>query len=626
MITLNDISNAKVVLYPHRPMAHDKTKQTDPATRAYSQATPQDPNELDTVRVVGRTTIETHTVDDLLLGRSNIGSFYDDTRLEASEGLTNIDVSEQVSVLTVTKLLTPPYENVNISLTITPQDLHLLTVGKANNAATVNSRSVLGSVKHLRNLCTGAWLAINTTDDSNKNMAFFGKVTSINVNSMMTASGVPVYSVSLTAMSFYYPLMTNEIKQTLSRDESIQGLDESAFFRSADYNYGLLRQLIADFSLSEDVPVANLLYNIIKTLTTYRLPNIAPAVNVLGDVITILDGSASDMQRVGLYGSDANVIKGKILASYQGSNTNNITHDNFLRQMFQPLPEIMELYATCVPYEDGMLVADKDFSKATGVVPVIVYRYRPVDPLVPPSAEGIANLLKKRKGGGAVVVNNKTKSEEFFGDFDIFNVNAIHLIDSNLVTAFEYTADDSGHVNYVFCEQAFSNGQAQNYNFARNHVRPSLDKTDINRHGLRSFSTSVPFLARGDKEDMKRRNLAAAEAIAERLFHTIGMGHQFLNGSITLAGVVDYIPVGTWFTVSNLITDESDDVEFRGYITGVTVVQAGDVVTRATTTITFTRGHYGVHAPLFDYEYTLKPEVDLNFNYQKILDGNRRLS
>jgi hypothetical protein len=625
MITLNDMSDAKVVLYPHRPMAHNKTKQTDPATTAYSQETPKDPNELDTIRVTGRRAAETRTVGDLLSGESNISSLYDDTRLEESEGLTNIDVSEQVSTLTVNKLLTPPYENVTISLTITPQDLHLLTVGKANNSAKVN-RSILGSIKHLRNLCTGAWLVINTTDDSNKNMAFFGKVTNINVNSMMTASGVPIYSVSLTAMSFYYPLLTNEIKQTLSRDESIQALDESAFFRSADYNYGLLKQLLDDFSLRKDVPVANLLYNIIKTLTTYRLPNIAPAVNVLGDVITVLDGSASDMQRVGLYGSDADVIKGKILASYQGSNTNNVTHDNFLRQMFQPLPEMMELYATCVPYEDGMLVADADFSKATGVVPVIVYRYRPVDPRVPPSAEGIAALLKARKGGGAVVVNNKTKSEEFFGDFEMFNLNATYFIDSERVTAFEYSADDSGHINYVFCEQAFSNGQAQNYNFARNHVRPSLDKLDINRHGLRSFSTSVPFLARGDKEDMKQRNLAAAEAIAERLFHTIGMGHQFLNGSITIAGAIDYVPVGTWFTVSDLITDASDDVEFRGYIVGVTVVQTGDMVSRATTTITFTRGHYGVHAPLFDYEYTLKPEVDLNFNYQEILDGNRRLS
>ena len=576
--------------------------------------------------------------------------------LEGSEGFAPMELTDLISVINVSKMLEPPYESLSLTLTVNPVELHRLTAGTANYSAISGSDSN-SDVRFIRNLCTGSWVVLSQKtkglaedERSFNNMAFLGKITNVNVTMMVGESGLPIYTVSMSAMSFYQPLFTNEIKQTLSRDKSISDITSSAIFKSVDFSYGFLKAILNDFSLKPDVPVADLLAQVCDALMDYRVP-IKSGLR-LKDIVQVVNGSKEDMAKLRLGGSDADVIYGKLLASNQGYAANNMTHDSVIRQMFQPLPTMIELIATCLPYHESMQLSAKaaDTLKTLGVVPVIIYRYRPVYPLAPPTSKGLetlhANMSRANRSFG------ETRSEAFFGDMPTINLETdmlaqlsatnqrttalgaeavnrynwntpIRLVAKEQVSGFQYTSDDGRHINYVFCEQAFSNGQAQNYNFARNHVRPVLNKRDINRSGLRSLSVHTPFLARGtDKEEMRKRNLAAAEAIAERLFHTIGMGHQFVSGTMTIIGIPDHIPVGTWMVVPDML----DGVTFCAYVVGVNTVMVGDNVREVNTTITFERGHYGIHAPLFDDEELMRPEVSINDNLLKSIDGDRRLT
>lgn len=576
--------------------------------------------------------------------------------LMGSEGFAPMVLTDLLTVINVSKMIEPPYESLSLTLTLNPAELHRLTTGVANYSS-VSGTDSRSDTRFIRNLCTGAWVVLSQktkglTEDERtfNNMAFLGKITNVNISMMVDENGLPIYTVGMTAMSFYQPLFTNEIKQTLSRDESISDITSSAIFKSVDFSYGFLKALINDFSLKPDIPVAELLAQVCDALMDYRVP-LKSGIR-LKDIVQVVNGSKEDMNNLRLAGSDADVIFGKLLTSYQGSAVNNMTHDNVVRQMFQPLSSIIEIIATCVPYHASMQLSAKaaETLKELGVVPVIIFRYKPVYPLAPPTSKGLetlhANMSRAKRSFG------ETRSESFFGDMPTINLETdmlaqlsatnqrttalgaeavnrynwntpIRLVAKEQISGFQYVADDSQHINYVFCENAFSNGQAQNYNFARNHVRPVLNKRDINRSGLRSLSVQTPFLARGtDKEEMRKRNLAAAEAIAERLFHTIGMGHQFVAGTMSIIGIPDHIPVGTWVVVPDML----DGANFCAYVTGVNTVMVGDNVREVNTTITFERGHYGIHAPLFDDEELMRPEVSINDNFLKSIDGDRRLT
>jgi hypothetical protein len=575
--------------------------------------------------------------------------------LEGNEGFAPMVLTDAITVISVSKMLEPPYESLSLTLTLNPTELHRLTAGVANYAS-ISASDGKSDTRFIRNLCTGAWVTLSQKtkglvegEHSFPNMAFLGKITNVNISMMMDEDGLPIYTINMTALSFYQPLFTNEIKQTLSRDKSISDITPSAVFKSADFSYGFLKALLNDFSLKPDIPVADLLAQVCDALMEYQVP--LKSGLRLKDIIQVVNGSAEDMNKLHLAGSDADVILGKLLTSYQGYAANNMTHDSVIRQMFQPLPTMMELIATCVPYNNNMTLTANaaEVLKELGVVPVIIYRYRPAYPLAPPTSKGLetlhANMSRNKK------LFRETRSESFFGDMPTINLETdlafptnakdtvtvsgaearnqyhwdkpIRLVAKEQISGFQYAADDGQHINYVFCENAFSNGQAQNFNYARNHVRPVLNKRDINRSGLRPLSVHAPFLARGtDEAEMRKRNLAAAEATAERLFHTIGMGHQFVSGTITIIGSLDYMPVGTWMVVPDML----DGANFCAYVIGVNTVMVGDNVREVNTTITFDRGHYGVQAPLFDAEELIRPEVDINLNLLKTLNGDRRLS
>lgn len=604
------------------------------------------------------TTTNKYNPRDLLetINYDEVNTLADD--LEGSEGFAPMVLTDALTVISVSKMIEPPYESLSLTLTLNPAELHRLTAGVANYSS-ISKTDSTSDTRFIRNLCTGAWVVLSqktkglkADESSFPNMAFLGKVASVNVAMMMNEDGLPIYTVSMAAMSFYQPLFTNEIKQTLSRDKSISDITSSAIFKAADFSYGFLKALINDFSFKIDAPAADLLGQVCDALMDYRVP-IKEGLR-LKDIVQVVNGSAEDMNKLRLAGSDADVILGKILNSYQGSATNNMTHDNVIRQMFQPLAPIMEIIATCVPYNDKMTLSAPaaETLKELGVVPVIIYRYKPVYPLAPPTAKGLQTLYDNisRKGAG-LGVDGTTRSEAFFGAMPTISLETdllfntlkpkqkitaaiaeamnytrydlpIRLVAKEQVSSFDYISDDSQHINYVFCEGAYTDGQAQNFNFARNHVRPVLNKRDINRSGLRSLSVQTPFVARGtDEEEMRKRNLAAAEAIAERLFHTVGMGHQFVSGTLTVIGSLDYIPVGTWMVVHDML----DGANFCAYVIGVNTVMVGDNVRDVNTTITFVRGHYGIHAPLFDAEL-IRPEVDINHNLLKGLNGDRRLT
>jgi hypothetical protein len=575
----------------------------------------------------------------------------DAENLNGSEGVAPMELADFITSVSVNSSIAPPYGSLAVNLSLTAKEAHSFLGGVGSHSMDAMRDPSLRTDYDFRNLCSGAWVVLKAdnnrfADFDSKALSFFGKVSSVSVTQMAN-DGVPLFMVALTCTSFFEPLIMNEIKQTLRRDKSIEGIHSSAIFATSDYTAGFLKSLMDDFALKTASQPSLFLKKVINTLVTIDLPasltfdlNRPRTWYTLGDLIQVVDGSTEEMGKYGMRGADVDVIKGKILNSYQGSAVNNMTHASVIEQMFRPMPELMEMFAHMVYLSDEELKTlavkynDKaiiNVYKRIGGIPVIVYRYRPVYPYAPPTAQG--NLIRERAlDSRAKSRPGKTAAEEFFGEMEavpfspsestgqIYIVSAAHEI-VNL----QYSTNESERLNYVFVEQAFTNGQAQNSNLARNNARPTLNVKDINRHGLRSMSTHTPFISTSDdKEDRKSFNLEAANAIAERIYHTLGMGHQFLSGQMTITTQLQSslfnVPVGSWATFPDV-----GGQPFTCYITDITIISTGGEVTTTSTIVTFERGHYGLLAPAYDYQ-TTAVEYDININLLEELNKDRRLT
>jgi len=577
--------------------------------------------------------------------------------LRGSEGYAPVELLDTVTSYSVTTGLQPPYATLNVSLSLTIDEAHRYLGGTLNRQVKDFGDT---NFADFRNLCAGAWI-VALPDNANYGLAFFGKVNAVAITQISTNS-VPILTVALTCTSFYDPMFSNEIKQTLRRDASVRSVSQSAIFSTANYKSGFLKAIIDDFAIEGSVTPAKLLKKVLNTLATIDLPSsLTYDLNKeqrtwfsLGDIIQVVDGSSFDMALHKMRGAEADVIKGKLNSTYQGTSINNMTHDAVIRQMFLPMPELMEYFAVFVAMSGDELNA---YAKGTGTddtlmrvysrlggIPVLVYRYRPVYPYAPPTSEGNSirrSALVKHK----VAAGKKTDAERFFGTMpavkypkeynplevdevlsdsgvELYTSGQLRFIPELLIKSVQYTSDEAARINYVFVEQVFSNGQAQNYNFARNNARPTLNSDDINRHGLRSISSYTPFLsAQGDAAKRKADNLLAPNALAERLYHNVGMGHQYVNGTLVIADLPNeatgqYLP-GVWMTTA------LNGQLFTFYIESVSVQVMGGPVPSASVTIIFTRGHYGLLAPDYD-EPVLTVEGNVNAVYQEEINKDRR--
>ena len=243
-----------------------------------------------------------------------------------------------------------------------------------------------------------------------------------------------------------------------------------------------------------------------------------------------------------------------------------------------------------------------------GGIPLIIYRYKPVYPYAPPSQAGFKRM-HRFKYGQQINVENKTDFEKFFGSPNVADYQTpslkdqVYRIDKRYITSLDISIVEDERINFTFVEGGFSNAQGHALNYFRNNASPALNKGDINRHGLRAQTMHTPFVSIDtDSEKIKNFNMQAPNALAERLFHNIGMGHTFSRGTFTVEAPenVEPLPVGNWVSIS--LPDTR--ILFTCYIETVNTTVSADLagVIRHIQVYSFSRGHVGVHAPQFDLD------------------------
>lgn len=540
---------------------------------------------------------------------------FDDANRSTSEGFSVLDLSAYCTSVNFSDSLSGSYGGASLTLELPFADALKLLGG-----------TVAGSSRHLRrdnpaltlrNLCTGGWLVIKqATAGGDLIGRFFGQVTRIDNRLQYLDNGAPLRVVNMVADNFYAGFMRNQLKQTMSRDDSINEIEPSAIFKTSDYTQGFLSAIKESFKAQAP---AETLSKVISALGGHKLPASLTrfADDPLGVYVQVCDGSLEEMRKYGLKGADVDVIKGKIMTLYQGAFSNNITHHETIQQMFNAAPQLLEYFATLVPLTPRELaqVSKSKFYKRLGGVPVIFYRYKPVYPYAPPSAAGFSKLTRFKYGVDRAVTS-RTDCEKFFGDMppQDFGEGQSYILDEKFITALEYEVSEDDRINYTFVEGAFSNAQGHALNYVRNNASPALNKTDINRHGLRAMSLHTPFVSvASDPDEIKAFNMRAPNALAERLFHNLAAGHNFAAGTFTVQHDVAArhlkntresllcAPVGNWVTF-NLNISESDEVKFTCYVNAVQTSIIADTtgIVTSMTVYSFTRGHIGVQAPEFD--------------------------
>jgi len=461
----------------------------------------------------------------------------------------------------------------------------------------------------LRNLSTGAWIVIKEKRRDQDSLGrFFGQVTQVRHRLQYFAAG-PIRVVSITVGHYYRAFMTNQLKQTLSTDDSIKNIDKSAIIKLGDFREGFLKRIVESYKTGTSLTTT--LQGVISELGGCKLPKTLAENTRLGDVILVSDGSKDSLAAYGINGADADVIQGKIFTLFRGAYSNNITHHQVINQLFNAAPQLFEYIPLLIPITSGRARASisagfKSIFYDLGAVPVIIYRYRPMYPPAPPTAAGIAAVT-------SVTPSGETDCGKFF------NVNPKQLseqlyeVDSQFVSSLECTVNEDARINYVFVESAISSSQGHTMNLARKDASPATHTEDINQHGLRAVSMHTPFIsADEDRAAIKQFNLAAPNALAERLFHNIGMGHTFSNGSFTVEHDIQHthtedfvfnIPVGCWVTFPLENISETGPVKFTCYIEEVmTTLTSEQGMRRAIIVYGYSRGHIGVHAATFDLE------------------------
>ena len=603
------LSNIKVTFYPHGAL-RVPTNNVQPTDKSkvisYSPA-----------KLIPRNLADIHETDPLQ---------FDDNNRETSEGFSPLELSEYCTSVNFSHSVAGNYGGASLTLELPFADtLKLLggvVAGKAKHLARDNDALTL------RNLCSGGWVVIKQSTGSGEYIGrFFGQVSRVDHSLQYLTNGAPLRVVNISADNFYTGYLRNQIKQTMSKDDSIRELEPSAVFKAADYSQGFLKAIKDSFK--GELP-AKILAQVVRSLGGHKLPaSLVSLANMpLGIFIKVCDGSFDEMNKYGLKGADADVIKGKIMTLFQGAFSNNMTHHEVITQMFNAAPQLFEYFPLFVPLNSRELtqVSKLRVFKRLGGVPVIIYRYKPVYPYAPPTLEGIKRLTRFKYGieGNA---QSKTDCEKFFGEMPVSEIGKgqSYEINHRFITALSHEVNEDQRINFTFVEGAFSNAQGHSLNYFRTYASPALNKTDINRHGLRSFSMHTPFVSLdSDPEAVKNFNQQAPNALAERLFHNLALGHTFSSGNFTVQhdeaathlinarASLACVPVGSWASFK-LDISETDKVTFTCYIEAVSTTITADAsgIITSSSIYRFTRGHIGIHAPEFDIDKYSAEELTL---------------
>lgn len=513
--------------------------------------------------------------------------------LLSSDLLSDSDLKARVINLNYSHSLNAPYDIANFTLEMSLPELLKSMHGTPINAFSFNQNTLLS-----RFIRTGGWVSILQND----RLVFFGNIDSFS-SSLSFAGDLITQSVQVSCVSWVNNLMHSEIRQTSQKKEGLLSqVSPSAIIKSNDLKEGFLKVLVKNLNLGgEGNEPAQMLEDMIKALAHHKLPRglVGGKINErLGDYIEVMDGTPSSLISTQYfnYSSQADQIKGNILAKYQSFTSNGISHWELIEQIFQGLPSIIELFAFTQPLQSEPKNA---LERSLGGKLCVMYRYKPCNPTYPPTANGLNRLLKRRTGIASKSAT--TNSELFFGEFKETNY---FEIDVKTVIDFSFSYSEGEHINCVFIEAPYVNGDAHNSNIFRANASPIMNIGDVNRHGLKIFSTTTPFFANSsDTPAIKSFNQNSSNALAERIYHSMGMGHEFCTGSITVN--VPYteefssLNAGLWIKMKlGYLTEET---EFTAYLESVntSIQNNGDTLTKEIT-YSFSRGSFGNNVVLFE--------------------------
>ncbi len=372
-------------------------------------------------------------------------------------------------------------------------------------SAPYGSASIEMEAENTFNFETGQFVTIIGSEGT----VFFGLIRALSQSQHTLPNGVRITQISISCVSWAYLLMRGEFKQAVT---NLPDVDKSAVFKISDYNSGILKVLREE--LEEQSRPAEVLAKFIEQLAHYKYKG-----DRLGDLIVVFDGDGFSMFDDSFPYSEApeNVIHGVLLTQYQGAYVSNMSHWAIINQLFNVLPQFFELFCFTT-LQDG----DPQLN--------IMFRYKPVNPTT--------------RYGSALF-------EEFFPQKD---VRKLPKLDRKQVTEFRYSFDEEDHINLVFVENPFADANGHQRNFFRKNTVPVYDGEDINRRGLRSFSVTSPFVfARGKTKEIQQKNLRLHNALAHRIFFTIGQGSKFCRGSITQEGGTPLV-AGQWIQMGDSFT------------------------------------------------------------------------
>lgn len=512
-----------------------------------------------------------------------------------SDLLADYDLKARVIDLQYSHSLNAPYETASFTLEMSLPEMLKGLHGTPINAFHPNPNTLVS-----RFIRTGGWISIR----QNERLVFFGNIDSIS-SSLSFSGEIPVQSVQVSALSWVNNLIESEIRQTSQTKEGkLSEISPSAIIKSNEFKEGFLKALQKNINLAGggNEP-SDMLKDMIKSLSHHKLPKSLSGGSIntrLGDLIEVYDGTPVSLANTGYsaFSSPSDKVRGNLLAKYQSFTSTGISHWELISQIFFGFPTLLELF----PFTTPLSASDKPRNALESALNGrlgVMYRYKPVNPTYPPTQAGLSKVIKRRTG--ITKKGLKTQSEEFF---DKFKECSYFELEIKTITNFTFTYTEQEHLNCVFIEAPFVNGDAHNSNLFRSNASPVMNIGDVNRHGLKIFSSNNPFTSnKEDKADIKKFNQISSNALAERSFHSIAMGHEFCSGSIqtSIPYTEEFLSPHAGLWVKLRLGGIGEETEFTAYIESVdtSIYNQGDILVKEIN-YSFSRGSFGNHVVFFE--------------------------
>jgi hypothetical protein len=401
-----------------------------------------------------------------------------------------------------------------------------------------------------------AWVVVSDTVEATERAIFLGRLTAISygveASSAKESAGlISAPLISITAQSFLAPLSESQLY--LSAKQRLSG----HIYDVNDYGRLLQRAIKSAFNTSRNVG------SVLRTLYTqlsapYRLPKTLAGGASL-DAIPIIHSRARAEQfapeRAKLFRSVFGLALNASHVRPTGAPWSALT------ALFDADPSIIELYPSLEPQS-----VDGQISKALGSTPVIMYRLKPF----------IFERLKNQE-----VDPEAPQAQEHARNVEI-------LISAHEIVKVGYSVRSQDRINGAYVDTPLNASRGVDPFGILG--RPTLDREDIERAGLRLYRGQWPFLPTG--------RATKATSLNRELQYIIGLvdnitrdNHRYITGTATIKQRLD-IKAGQWVKLQIRGPQTSELlVCYVETVTHRTSAYSNSVIERRST-LSFTRGFY----------------------------------